>query len=133
MTASENQALSLGVVVDSTASDGVWDKAVSDLLLRTMAASIGVSSPMSVNVVFQIPGEWVAPEFSGVRTGRFSAAESVLMVQVAVPKEVDGDPKATLLDLLDMAIDRAEAYAKRKKIAPALPELHDIAGRLRAE
>jgi hypothetical protein len=133
MSESQKSALTIGLVLDSTASDGVWHKAVTDLLRRTIAVSAGSSSLMRVNVVYQIPGEWVAPTFAGVRTGRFNADKSLLVVQAAVPKEVDGDPKVTLLDLLDAAIDRAEAYAKRKKIAPALLELHDIVGRLRAE
>jgi hypothetical protein len=133
MPADKPQALSIGIIVDSTASDGPSDTAARHLTRQVMLAAVGVHSPLNLNVVFQLPGEWVAPDFVGVRTGRFNASRSLLMVQAAVPKEPTDDPDSMLLSLLAMAVDRAEAYARRKKIAPELAELHAIVDRLGIE
>jgi hypothetical protein len=42
----------------------------------------------SLDVVFHVAGSLLQPEFSGVRTGRFSRKERMLQVQIAVPPEV---------------------------------------------
>ncbi len=124
------QALSIGIIVDSTASGGPSHRAARHLTRQVMLAASGVSSPLNVNVVFQLPGDWIAPDFVGVRTGRFNASRSLLMIQAAVPPEAADNPDSALLTLLAMAVDSAEAYARRKKIAPDLPDLHALVDRL---
>ena len=42
----------------------------------------------SLDIVFHVAGSLLAPEFCGVRTGRFSRKERMLQIQVAVPKDV---------------------------------------------
>lgn len=42
----------------------------------------------SLDVVFHVAGSLLAPEFCGVRTGRFSRKRRMLQVQIAVPKAV---------------------------------------------
>ncbi len=42
----------------------------------------------SLDVVFHVPGSIGAPEHTGIRTGRFSKRERMLMLQIAVPREV---------------------------------------------
>jgi len=88
-----------------------------------MAASV---SPAAV-------GHWVGErsgdadlvpnEFVGVRTGGFSRGAPHLMVRAAVPVGPVEDRDEVLWALLTEAVEVAEAYAKRQKIAEALPEL----------
>jgi hypothetical protein len=54
-------------------------------------------SPLSLQIVFQIPGELIQPDFTGVRTGRFSRRERRLVIQVAVPDDFEGDRTAWLV------------------------------------
>jgi hypothetical protein len=42
----------------------------------------------SLDIVFHVAGSLLQPEFTGVRTGRFSRKERMLQVQIAVPREV---------------------------------------------
>ena len=42
----------------------------------------------SLDVVFHLPGSVYRPDFTGVRTGRFSRPEAMLQIQVSVPYEV---------------------------------------------
>lgn len=89
-----------------------------------------MSSPLNVNIVFHVDGRLAPNEFSGVRTGRFSKKNSHLMVQAAVPSSAAEDRTATLLRLLADAIDEAEAFARKKKIASELTEIRTIQSRL---
>jgi hypothetical protein len=64
----------------------------------------------SLDVVFHVAGSLLEPEFSGVRTGRFSRKRRMLQVQIAVPKEVvaSEDPypilAARLLEAVRVAV-----------------------------
>ena len=87
-----------------------WSEAVRDLGKRVMELREGVHSPLAVNVVYQIPGRFLAPEFEGVRTGRFSRKEARLLVQVALPAEVAADTSVEVRRLLRDAIETAEAF-----------------------
>ena len=61
-----------------------------------------------LNVVFHFPGSLIAPDYVGLRTGRFSKKESGLMIQAAVPKSVaDSDRIADILDYFDQTIREA--------------------------
>jgi hypothetical protein len=42
----------------------------------------------SLDVVFHIPGSMVSPDYQGLRTGKFSRKERMLMVQVSVPPDI---------------------------------------------
>ena len=66
-------------------------------------------SPLSLNVVFRIPGEVLQPDWAGLRASRYSAKERKLMIQVALPSTVPpSGVDAMLLQLLYAAVDEAE-------------------------
>jgi hypothetical protein len=114
----ETPTLSLGAVVGGIRPEAkAWSDAVRALTLRVSEARIGAQSPLNLNVVFHIPGEFLQPKFTGLRTGRFSARERTLMVQVALPQE-SPPPDATevLIALLRDAVETAEAFAESKKL-----------------
>jgi hypothetical protein len=89
----------------------------------------GVTSPLAVNVVYQIPGQNLEPEFEGVRTGRFSRKEARLLVQVALPREPSSSSSAEVRRLLYDAIAVAEDFAQQEgMIKGQLTELRDLVG-----
>lgn len=63
----------------------------------------------SLDIVFHVAGSLGQPEFSGIRTGRFSRKERMLQVQIAVPADVveSDDPypflAARMLDAVRVA------------------------------
>jgi|HubBroStandDraft_4_1064222.scaffolds.fasta_scaffold919262_2 hypothetical protein len=73
MSGSESEAsLSIGAMVGGTGADARrWRDAIMELSRRVQSLGESVTSPLNVNVVYQIPGE-VLPvlEVSGVRCGR---------------------------------------------------------------
>jgi hypothetical protein len=92
----------------------------------------GVDSPLRVNVVYQVPGEVVPVNFSGVRTGRYDPRERLLLVQAALPSVMAPNADEVLLGLLDSAINEAERFAQRKGLADRpLNELRSLAHQLR--
>jgi hypothetical protein len=111
-------ALSIGSVVGGTTSEPRrWGDEARELARRVASLRRGVQSPLRVNVVLQIPGEVLTPDFSGVRTGRYSPKERLLLVQAAVPKDAtSSDTRIVLLMLLEAAIEEAEAFAQRRAI-----------------
>ena len=69
----------------------------------------------SLDVVFHVAGSLLEPEFSGVRTGRFSRKRKKLQVQIAVPKELVAaeDPYPSLAArLLEAVRVAAPVFAK---------------------
>jgi hypothetical protein len=95
----------------------------------------GQESPLALNVVFHVPGDLWKPEFAGMRTGRLSRRQHLLMVQVAIP-DVPVPPRAIiyLLSLVADAIDLAEDYGKSKKvISEPLDALRQIVDDARAQ
>lgn len=89
--------------------------------------------PMRVNVVFQIPGEVLALDFDGVRTGRYSKAKKLLLVQLAVPREVPLEPqlllKGRFIDALELAIE----FARDRAISEDLPAIRGILNLLNSD
>ena len=125
--------LSLGVVVGGTGQEARrWGDTIMELARRVKTLRVGTESPLNVNVVYQVSGEVVPVGFSGVRTGRYSPTERLLLVQAAVP---GGTPQAeTLVDLLDAAIVAAEGFARRKAITDQpLQALRAITSELRSQ
>ena len=61
-----------------------WGNEAMDLARRVKALRVGVESPLNVNVVYQVGGDVVPVGFSGVRAGRYSSADKLLLVQAAV-------------------------------------------------
>lgn len=126
--------LSIGVMVGGTGQDARrWGDEAMELARRVKALRAGVDSPLNVNVVYQVRGDVVPVDFSGVRTGRYSAADRLLLVQAAVPDGPPVHPAETLIDLLDSAIEEAERFAQRKAISyEPFQALRAVAAGLRA-
>jgi hypothetical protein len=125
------QALSVGSVVGgSTPLNRPWRDAIRKLAQRVIEARADVESPLNVNVVFDVPGNVVTPDYTGARTGRFSKADALLMVQVALPAEAPEDPWAYLVDEMRNALDEAESWAARRGIAANLEELKAVVDRI---
>jgi hypothetical protein len=103
-----------------------WREAIRSLSLGITQAREGVKSVLGVNVVFHVPGDILQPEFEGVRTGTFSKKNSLLMVQVALPEKPLSDVNAYLRARTVEALDEAERWARKKKIASDLSHLRRI-------
>lgn len=128
-------ALSIGVVVGGTGQNTrEWGDAAMQLARRVKLERVGVDSPLRVNVVYQVPGEVVPVKFSGVRTGRYSVKERLLLIQAALPATaMTPNAEGILLDLLDAAIDQAGQFAEKKGLTDQpLSELRAVASRLRS-
>jgi hypothetical protein len=124
-------ALSLGAVVGGTSASRVWEMAVKRLAARVADVRKGVTSPLAVNVVYQIPGEFFSPDFTGVRSGHFSRKSRELIVQVALPPEPVGDPDGEAISLLHEAVNVAERFARLEGLAESgLTELQELLARL---
>ncbi len=121
------EAISLGSIVGgATAANRLWRDAIKDLGQGIRNARIDVEVPLSLNVVFHVPGNMLKPEFVGVRTGIFSKSKSLLMVQVAIPESAPSDPMAYLKDSVRAAIDEAVRWAARRKVLIDAFKLRDI-------
>lgn len=124
--------LSIGALYGGT-TEGVrrWKALINPLRERVIAlVDTGVQSTVHVNVVYQVPGEILGVDFSGVRTGRYSSKDRHLLVQAAVPREVPEDAEALLIALLRDSIAEATAFAKHRRIANDLPELRELIAQL---
>jgi len=115
---SGHPALALGVVAGGPGSSKEWMDAVTLLGRRVMELREDVESPLAVNVVFQIPGQFLQPDFEGVRSGRFSRKEARLLVQAALPESPDADAHREALDLLTEAVTLAEDFAYQEGLSP---------------
>ena len=99
------------MVGGTTPDANMWKRAVNGLAQRVQAARVGHdTSPLRLNVVYQIPGDVVLIDFAGVRSGRFSRPDRHLLIQAAVPIDAPSDPEVVLVDLLRQAIAEAERF-----------------------
>lgn len=124
-------ALSIGSIEGgSSPSMSRWRDAITSLTIEVATAAQRVESPLSVNVIYQVPGNILRPDFDGVRTGHYSKKDSSLIVQAALPDDAPDDVEAHLKRVLVAAIDEAEQWARRRSIAPDLPALREMAAGL---
>jgi hypothetical protein len=120
-------ALSLGLIADgSSPMNRAWRQAIRDLHLRLHASKDSSDTLLKLNVVFHVPGNVFKPEFVGVRTGRYSKREAMLMVQVAVPEEEPLDPAHDVKNAVSAAIDEAARWAGKRKVPIDVSELRGI-------
>lgn len=110
---STHPALAIGVIAGGPGTSPAWADAVRDLGRRVIKLRGDVASPLSLNVTYQIPGQFLAPDFTGVRTGRYSRADQRLLVQVALPPEPTVDAATEVRGLLRDAVVLAESFAQR--------------------
>lgn len=127
----DRPALAIGAVAGGPGASRDWTDAVKTLGRRVTELREGVTSPLAVNVVFQIPGRFLEPEFEGVRSGRFSRKEARLLVQVALPPEPSSSASDEVRRLLGLAVVLAEDFAQQEgMIEDQLTQLRDLIARL---
>lgn len=133
MASDEPGPLSIGAVLgDGDRKSMQWHKSIAAIMTEVRSRRAGVSSPLNVNVVYHVDGRMAPNEFAGVRTGRFSRKSSALIVQAAVT-DTSLEPeeqRPMLMELLNLAIDEAEEFARKKKIASSLDEIRGILDQL---
>jgi hypothetical protein len=124
-------ALSIGSVEGgSSPSMPRWRDGLTRLTIEVANAAEHVESPLNVNVIYQVPGNILQPDFAGVRTGHYSKKDSSLIVQAALPDDAPEDVEGYLKRLLVAAIEEAEQWARGRRIADDLSALRELARRL---
>ncbi|GAB5517742.1 hypothetical protein [Rhodopirellula baltica] len=101
--------ISLGAVMggpEPLVAQDVW----RSLSQRFKAARDDTADNPCLNVVFHFPGSLISPDYTGLRTAKFSRRERTLMVQAAVPPDVASSTDAAtieshLLDCVTAAIE----------------------------
>lgn len=71
----------------SSAWSNEWRDSINDLARQVSNLRPRISSQINLNVIFQVPGKLLSPDFIGVRTESFSKVRNQLIVQVALPAE----------------------------------------------
>ena len=118
------QALSIGSVIGGkTAKNEAWEPHLVALTKLSIEISSQVSTSPGINVVFQIPGPFLVPEFSGVIAGAYSRKESVLAVIAALPESPPTDAYRHLTALVGAALDVAIATCVKRRIPHDLHSL----------
>lgn len=126
--------LLIGAVLgDSDTKSMAWSRVIGALSREVEQLSIGLSTPIRVNVVYHVDGRVVPNEFEGVRTGRFKKAKSLLVVQAAVPANIPDEPERLLLELLEESVVAAESFARQKRLADGLPALRALVRQVMSE
>jgi hypothetical protein len=127
MTGDAGSVLAIGAILgDSDMENMAWSRAIGALSQRVEKLSLGLTSPLRVNVVFHVDGRLAPNEFVGVRTGRFNKGKSQLVVQAAVPPGPAEDRHTVLLRLLADAVNEAETFARKGRIADGLDEIRAL-------
>jgi hypothetical protein len=111
------KVLSLGSVIGGrTLANRGWSEAIRELTREIAAHRDGVESDINVNVEFHVPGNFVQPEFEGIRTGTFRKSDAWIKVQVALPEQSPTDPMGELVRLVWQALDVVDQWASRRKL-----------------
>ena len=127
-------ALLLGAVLgDSDAKSMAWSRVIGALSREVEQLSVGLSTPVRVNVVYHVDGRVAPNEFEGIRTGRFNNAKSLLVVQAAVPADMPDEPEGLLLELLEASMVAAESFARQRRLADSLPALRGLVRKISVE
>ena len=125
--ASDVPALSIGAVFGGRTTLVDVKPTILDWSRRIEAARTGIDAPLRLNLVFQVPGDHFAPDFAGLRTGRFSPSRRQLLVQAAVPETLRSDTDSYVSETLREAIRMVEAFgAEREYTAGRVAELWRI-------
>jgi hypothetical protein len=87
--------ISIGAVMGGPELEGGSFDQASDEVCRAvidLRGSFGTGESAEVNVVFHVPGSIIEPDWEGARDATFSKKRKLLMVQVAVPRDVAAHP-----------------------------------------
>ncbi|RKG82246.1 hypothetical protein D7W79_03045 [Corallococcus exercitus] len=88
----------------------------------------------ALDIVFHVPGSLLKPEFTGVRTAKFSRKERKLMLQIAVPEEQVHSPDVHwLLDAIREAVRLAGPRFERAGIEYPEKEHLSLVDRIQRE
>jgi len=113
--------LSVGTIYGgSLPTTGIWRSAISVISDQVQSGRAQVETPMTVNVLFQVPGHILQPDFEGIRTSSFIKRENGLIVQVALPSETPPNANRYVWEQLLEAVKLAEEWAQKKKKASDL-------------
>jgi hypothetical protein len=127
MVGERMDVLSFGTVLGgATEKNRPWQEAVRNLRDRVSNIAKGVEAPLKLNVVFHIPGNLLKPDYSGMRTGRYSKSEAALMIQIALPEEVPQDAASYVKEATSEAIELAGRWAEKRRVKIDTSILHDI-------
>ncbi|MGL6073090.1 MAG: hypothetical protein ACRC8S_02895 [Fimbriiglobus sp.] len=76
------------------------------------------NSDGSLDLVYHVPGQIWKPDFEGLRTGKFSRQNRMLMIQMAVPELFDSDQqrKRFMVECLREAVALARPVFKKTAI-----------------
>ncbi|GIF78182.1 hypothetical protein [Asanoa siamensis] len=67
----------------------------------------------AVDVELHVSGEFLKPDFAGLRTGRWSQLSRVFVVQYAVPTELEGSSEEEVVGHLKLLLPGAVALAEQ--------------------
>lgn len=126
----DTEPLSIGIVLEAGPQRRRWNDALTRLSRRVSAARPGVETPFGVNVVFFVPSKLVRLDWTGERTGRYSKKQGLLMIQVALPEEPPENVDAYLRGRLSAALDEAEKWARKRRVADGLDGLRTLVASL---
>jgi hypothetical protein len=112
----KHYALSVGIMLfGTTPLNQPWRARLEELAVKLESWSAQLHSSFNLNVVFQVPGRTIVPEFEGVRSGSFDKKGNLLMVQVALPEKFVEDPEY-LRSRMTEALECAKSWATRKHL-----------------
>ena len=69
----------------------------------------GAGEDVAIDLVFHVPGSMIKPPYQGLRTGKLSRKEKILMVQVAVAEDdvFTDEPFSVIFDAMRQAVELA--------------------------
>ncbi|MBG0564027.1 hypothetical protein [Actinoplanes aureus] len=112
-----DRPLSVKVDAGGTTGENAWIGAVSELERSLESAVSTESSPFNLAVTYFISGRTYAPGFRGMRVGFYLSKYRTLVIQIVLPASPPEDgARAELLRVLGPAVDRAEAWGRRKRL-----------------
>ena len=133
MTSESRSILLIGAILgEGGAVSALWREAIGRLSVEAEALGAGMRSEVNVNVVFHVDGRHQRNEFEGVRTGSFFRSINTLEVQAALAGGEVESRREVLLNSLLAAVEEAERYVRRRKLADGLPEIRGVVEELQA-
>lgn len=119
----QNPAVLVGAIMGDIDSERAWGALIGQFTAEVAELTADVDSPVRLDVQLQVAGRMFAPDFEGVRTGRFLAKRGVLIVQAALPLAMLEQGRAGLVTVLAEVLDEAERHVQRRHIAANLSPL----------
>ncbi|WP_143044204.1 hypothetical protein [Nonomuraea jiangxiensis] len=127
----EHRVIMAGSMVGGPDVDREVEVAMRDITIQLQELQGERHAPFLVNLVYMIGGEFISPDFSGLRTGKFSRKRGILVIEGAVPEGPLEDAFNFLHGLLVQSLDVVEEWAtKRKRLMP-ISEMRQITSAIR--